>query len=379
MTGGRYSDSKVATFAVVIISVVVAGAALNWLAGILTPLALAIFLLVLIESFTRFLKRKVRFFPDRAALPAALLISVTLFLLAAWVVAEYATGFASELSSYAPRLNSLLGDLAESVGGDVPPTVEQLFEQLNPTRYLGTVAQGLQNFASNAVFVLVYLGFMIASRVGFERKVVAMFRDRDNRHEAVAIFERIRGSIESYLWVQTVTGLMIAAFSWAVMALVGLDNAFFWAFLIFVAGYIPIIGPLVGVLFPPIFGLVQFDSLLEPLILFLALNAINFIVGNIVYPRLQSDNLNLDPVVVLLSLAFWGAIWGLAGMFLSTPLTVMAMVILAQFKGSRWIAILLSANGDPLSDGNAHKNHEHGETEPAKPKNFLHRLFKRGE
>ena len=59
-------------------------------------------------------------------------------------------------------------------------------------------------------------------------------------------------------------------------------------------------------------------------------------------------------MVVLLALAFWGAIWGVAGMFLSTPLTVMAMVILAQFKGTEWIAILLSGDGDPL--GQARKD-----------------------
>jgi len=63
---------------------------------------------------------------------------------------------------------------------------------------------------------------------------------------------------------------------------------------------------------------------------------------------MQGKSLNIDPIAVLLSLAFWGAIWGLPGMFLSTPLTVMAMIILAQFDGSRWIAILLSSDGEPL-------------------------------
>jgi AI-2 transport protein TqsA len=62
---------------------------------------------------------------------------------------------------------------------------------------------------------------------------------------------------------------------------------------------------------------------------------------------MQGRSLNIDPIVVLLALAFWGAIWGIAGMFLSTPLTVMAMVILAQFEGTRWVAVLLSADGDP--------------------------------
>ena len=77
------------------------------------------------------------------------------------------------------------------------------------------------------------------------------------------------------------------------------------------------------------------------------LQTIQFIVGNVVLPRMQGDSLNIDPVVVLLSLAFWGAVWGVAGMFLSTPLTVIAMVVCAQFDGARWVAVLLSADGEP--------------------------------
>jgi AI-2 transport protein TqsA len=71
--------------------------------------------------------------------------------------------------------------------------------------------------------------------------------------------------VEQYLWIQTVTGLMIAAAAWVVMMLLRLDNALFWAFLIFVAAYIPIIGGAVGCILPPLFALVQFpDSFGRP-------------------------------------------------------------------------------------------------------------------
>jgi len=70
---------------------------------------------------------------------------------------------------------------------------------------------------------------------------------------------------------------------------------------------------------------------------------------------MQRDSLNIDPVVVLLSLALWGAIWGIPGMFLSTPLTVACIIILAQFDGSRWIAILLSGDGAPQGRSPSHR------------------------
>jgi predicted PurR-regulated permease PerM len=187
----------------------------------------------------------------------------------------------------------------------------------------------------------------MASRRSFERKLVSLFRNREERQEAVSAFLRIRDSIEQYLWVQTVTGLMIAFGSFIAMLSVGLNDAAFWAFVIFVASFIPIIGGVIAVAAPPLFALLQFDSLWQAIVLFAVLNAISLVVGNVTYPRMQGRSLNMDPVVVLLALAFWGAIWGMAGAFLSTPLTVMAMVILAQFEGTRWIAVLLSADGNP--------------------------------
>ena len=162
---------------------------------------------------------------------------------------------------------------------------------------------------------------------------------------------------------------MIGGGSLVVMLVLGLDNALFWAFLIFLASYIPIIGGIVGTLVPPVFALVQFPTFWPAIILFGVLQAIQFVVGNIIQPRMQGDSLNIDPVVVLLALAFWGAIWGVAGMFLSTPLTVMMMVILAQFPGTRWIAVLLSENGEPerLSRGHAAKSPaEHPKPAPKK-------------
>jgi predicted PurR-regulated permease PerM len=333
--------------AVVILAVIAAGATLYLLRGILTPLALAVFLAVMIDGFARVLRRRLPTLPQGMELPVAIVLSIGLFGGAAFVIADNATTFVGQLATYTPRLNGLIARVAGAVGVDVPPTIDQLFQQLNPTRYLGDVARMLQDFASNAVFIMVYLGFIIASRRGFERKIVGLFPHRPERQEAMEAFMRIRDGIEQYLWVQTVTGLIIALASWIAMAAVGLDNAVFWAFLIFIASYIPVIGGLIGILAPPVFALVQFDTYWQAITLIAVLYVVQFVVGNVILPRMQGRSLNMDPVAVLLALALWGLIWGVAGMFLSTPLTVMIMVILAQFQGTRWVAVMLSADGWP--------------------------------
>lgn len=332
--------------ATVVLAVVACGAALYWLRDILTPLALAVFLAVMVDGFARVLSRHTPL-RDRASVPVAVVLSILLFGGAAWVIADQATGFAGELAAYQEKLNGLIGQVAGMLGLRSPPTLDQLYRSLDPSQYLGVVAKRLQNFAADSVFVLVYLGFILASRRGFRRKLVAMFPTKDERDYAVGVFGQIRDGVERYLWVQTVTGLMIAAGSLAIMLIVGLDNAVFWALLIFLASYIPVVGGLVGIALPPVFALVQFGGWWQALVLLVVLQVLQFIVGNVVQPRMQGDSLNIDPVVVLLSLAFWGLIWGLPGMFLSTPLTVGLMIIMAQFPATRRLAILLSENGNP--------------------------------
>jgi len=343
--------STTARNALVVIAVVVTGAAMHWMGAIITPLLLAMFLAVMVDGFSRVILNRLPALPPRAAILVAIIVSIVLVVLSAVVVAANAEGFIATLSHDQPKLDALIGEVAARVGPHAPQSVAQLLSRLDPMQYAGAVAQALQNFGSSAVLVLIYLGFLIASRHAFERKAVKLFGGREARHEAINVFLHVRNAVERYLWIQTVTGLVIAAGSFGVMMAVGLDHAFFWAFLIFTLNYVPILGAVAAIALPALFALLQFGDWGHALVVLGGLFAIAFVVGNIFLPRLQGNSLNMDPLIVMLSLAFWGTIWGLPGMFLSTPLTVLSMVILAQFQGSRWIAILLSGNGDPQGLG----------------------------
>ena len=342
-----FSRSGVAQNALVVIAVRLSGYALYGLRGIVTPLALALFLVVMVDGFARELAKRVRFLPEWAALPVALVLTALAVGLTVYAVAANAATFGAQLFDAAPRLNAMIQGVAGLFHLDVPPTIQQLINQLNPIRYFGALAGALQTFGGGATYVLIYMGFMLASRAGFAKKAAALYPDPVEREHATAVFDRIRNGVERYLWIQTVTGALIAVLSWALMAALHLNSAMFWAFLIFVVCYIPVVGGLIAGVLPALFALVQFIPWWPAAVLFVGLQLILFVVGSVVLPRMQRDSLNIDPVVVLLSLAFWGAIWGIIGMFLSTPLTVMGIIILAQFPGTKWIAILLSGDGEP--------------------------------
>ncbi len=334
----------------VVVAVVLVGFSAWALRGILAPFVLAVFLLLMIDGVARALRDRMRGFPEKLALPAALILIVAFFLFTLWLVADNSAQLFSQAGGYEKRLDGLLLQAGDWLGLKVPPTVDSLLQQLNPVKFAGVAAQSLQGIASGAFVVLIYLGFLVASRAGFVRKAGKLFGTAESRTEARQTFTRIRGGVEGYVWVQTIGGLMIAAPSGLLMVALGLGHAVFWTFLIFVASYIPVIGGAIGLILPPVFALLQFPTLVQPVIIFVGLQGIGFVVGSIIQPRMQGSNLNVDPVVVFLSLAFWGALWGLTGAFLSTPLTVMAMAILAQFRSTRWIAVMLSSDGEPYSD-----------------------------
>jgi predicted PurR-regulated permease PerM len=340
-------SSPAARNAVILIAAVVGFAALYWLRAIIAPLALALFLLIMIDGLAGSVRKYARAIPAAASLPAAILLVTAAFIGAVWIVVHGMQGFISSLSQFHTRLAEITAEVASKFHLATAPSFDELLTRIDPQQFLGPLAEGAQGFLSQALFVLLYLGFLLAARASFRKKVISIFPDRVDRMGAQHVFDRVRQGVEQYVWVQTVLNAIIAVICWGMMVGVGLDNAAFWAFVIFISGYIPIIGGILAVLAPPLFALIQFHTYWQAGVLLLGIEAVNFVAGNIFLPRMQGKSMNIDPVVVLLSLAFWGALWGVAGAFLSTPLTVVVMAVLAEFEGSRWLAILLSGDGEP--------------------------------
>lgn len=341
--------SAVTRNAAAVIAVIAAGAALYWLRDILTPLAMAVFLMIMIDGVTRWVAERLPVPSWSVAWVSAIIIFLS-FAGTIWVIVDGLAGIIAQSRGIGDRVDAIIADVAALFGVRTPPAARELLAQFDLAAYAGRAALTTQSVLSGLFFALVYLAFLMTARGSFKKKIVALFPLRDDRQEALQVFERMRGGVEGYLWVQTVTGLMIAGAAWLLMVVVGLDNALFWAFLIFIVGYIPVIGGAIAALAPPLFALVQFDTYAAPIVLFLGLQVILQITGNFIQPRMQGDNQNIDPVAVLLFLALWSALWGVAGAFLSTPIAVVVMAVTAEFRGARWIAVLLSGDGEPYPD-----------------------------
>ncbi|MDR3507206.1 MAG: AI-2E family transporter [Caulobacteraceae bacterium] len=329
----------------VFMAVVVGGFTLKALNEIITPLVIAVFMLLLIDGVVRTMAKRFPRWPEW--LRTALAVTTTLagFTGVVVICAHFGRGFAGQVGVLQPRIDGILLRLTAQ-WQMAPLTVTDLFRGDNPTTAVSRVFGAARGVVSEAVLVVIYLGFLMASRQAFGRKAERLFPKRLDRAHAERVFNRVRIASEQYIGLQTFKAVLVAVTAWGVMTMVGLSNALFIAFILFLAAYVPIVGGIAGSILPGLIALAQFETPVRPIVLVISLGSAIFLIENILLPKLQSDRLNLDPVFILLSLGFWGIVLGLPGALLSTPLTVVVMAIASEFRGARWLAILLSKDGE---------------------------------
>lgn len=329
--------------------------------GILAPFALAVFLFLTMEGFARVLDDLVP--GDQRAISRVFSVFIVLggFIGFVALMAQGLAQFGGKnAADYERRINELISDSYGLFGmADDAPTLTQLLFNETGQRLVGPIANAVGELSGDIILILIYVGFLFLAQSTWSRKLDRIFKDRERRAQVTDVAEAARKGIESYLWTQTVVSVLITVLTYGTLRVLGVENALFLSALIFVLNYIPTIGSIVAALVPPLFALVQpeipawvpggapNDSYIYTALVFVAVSFWQFAIGNFLQPRMMGDSLNLSALVVLLSLAIWGAIWGIPGMFLSAPLTVLMMVLFAQSDSTRWLAILLSADGNP--------------------------------
>jgi AI-2 transport protein TqsA len=153
--------------------------------------------------------------------------------------------------------------------------------------------------------------------------------------------------IGEYLTVKTLINLILGGLSLAVLWVMGVDFALFWAIAIAFMNYIPYVGSYIGVALPAIFSLAQFGQLSTSLILTGLLIVAQMVVGNVVEPRVIGRQLNLSPFVVIVSLLFWTSLWGVPGAILAIPMTSVLVIALSSFPQTRFMAVLMANHIEP--------------------------------
>jgi predicted PurR-regulated permease PerM len=314
---------------------------------LLIPIALAVLIWYLINAIARAVDHMVPGY----TLPHWLGLSVALIVmsLAFWGIGKMIGGSIAGVSEAAPLYQQNLDDLirrgAAYVGAEEVPTMADVFDKLDLQAIIGRFAESAASVAGRIGIILVYVMFLLLEEQSFNRKLSALFPDREREASVRKILRQIQGDVQTYLALKTMMSVLTGAVSYAVLIMIGVDFAAFWAFVIFLLNFIPTIGSLVGVIFPALLTIIQFNALTPFVIVVVALGAAQFLIGNVLEPKLMGSSLNLSPLVMILSLSLWGQIWGIVGMFLCVPIMVMLMIVLAHLPYTRPVAIAMSGSG----------------------------------
>lgn len=246
---------------------------------------------------------------------------------------------------YQERFEKLIAQGSEYLSLKETPTINQIMSQINFTKVLSVSASALGDIAKKTGIIILYVIFLLLEQNGFSKKISALFSSAEREAVFRKILKQIDVDIQTYIGIKTLISILTGAVSYLVMRMVGVDFALFWATVIFVMNYIPAIGSILGTVFPSLLALIQFDSFYPFIIVTGLIGLMQFLLGNILEPRIMGDRLNLSPLVILLSLTLWGAIWGIVGMFLCVPIMVIIMIVFSHFPQTRSIAVMLSKNG----------------------------------
>lgn len=315
-------------------------AALVWTRPISVPLALALFLIALTWPVQELLERVL---PRPLALICTLLL---VLLVLAGLVGLLAWGggrIAEGVARYGDRIDATYRtflDLAEGYGLAMPAT---LAEQIEPDRLLGLVRALFEGVYLGSAFIALTLVFLVLGLLevpDFGAKLSQSVSE-DRRRAILTVTSRIGHKLQRYVLVRTFVSVLTGVLTWLYAVLLDLDLASVWAIVAFVLNYIPMIGSIIAVIPPVLFAIVQFGDWQTTLLVLIGLGAIQFTIGNYLDPRLEGRALAISPMIIILSILFWGLVWGVPGAFIGVPMTIAILTACEGVPNLRWIPVLL--------------------------------------
>lgn len=247
---------------------------------------------------------------------------------------------------YKANLEKVLDVLNTTFQIDLAAQISSTLDTFDYARILGNIADSLSGALGDFIMIILYAIFIFTEEASLSSKIKKLFNDTHQYERTTSILTKINDATSDYIRLKTYVSLLTGLVGFVFLKIMGVDAAFFWAFLMFSLNYVPTVGSLIATLFPAFFSLVQFGEFTPFVIILVVLGAIEWFIGNVIEPKLMGKSLNLSPLVTVLALIVWGQIWGLTGMLLSTPITVVMLIIFSQFKSTRAAAILLSENGE---------------------------------
>ncbi len=341
-------DNKRDTFLAIIainisiISLILIGLILRPMRAAMLPIIFSLFLFILLKPFVHFLKEK-----KVPSIIAVLLSILLLFIVANLIGFTIYTSLSSFVDGF-PKYEEKIVNLYFSTINKLNIKHEDILKfdwesQLSNfsfTKIIGGLFGSIINFLGNLFIIFIILIYLLISESKLMKKIETIFIK--NNKNFVIVVRKINNQIYAYLITKTAVSLITGFGAWLILSLYGVDFPIIWAVLTFLLNFIPNFGSLVATILPFLLAIVQFGNFSKPIWLLITLVSLQFTMGNLIEPKLMSENLNMSPVTVLVSLIFWGWLWGIQGMFIGIPITGILKIIFENIQPLKPIAIIMS-------------------------------------
>jgi AI-2 transport protein TqsA len=216
------------------------------------------------------------------------------------------------------------------------------------TSYIGASLGSVFNIVGEIFVILIFMIFILMEVDRIPARVTWAYGE-ENSPEILAVADDINTSVMKYLWVKTLINFSAGFLTSLILGIAGIDFFILWGIMSFVLNFIPYVGSIFAVAFPFLMALVQINPLGAVVILIL-LVAVHFALGNFLEPKIMGRELNLSPLVVLISLAFWGWLWGFIGMVLAIPITATIKIVMEHIPATRNMARFMSDVLEPPAE-----------------------------
>ena len=306
--------------------------------SLLVPVLLAVFLAAVLHPLVVWLERR------RLPLGLAVLITIVLILVAfsgpGLLVQNAAQTFAASVPTYRTDVERALGPLVERLAtlGFIEFDWQSLIDPGGMLDLVRALSAGVAALLGNTLVILLMTAFMLLEGKQIRPRLQRAF---DLGPDSLEALDDSLRDVQRYLRLKTVISLATGITIGLWLSALGVENALLWGLLAFILNFIPNFGSLIAAIPPAVLVLVQDGPGLMAVVI-IGYVVVNLVIGSILEPRILGYRLGLSPLVVLLSLLFWGWIWGGVGLLLAVPLTMVAKILLEHSEG-RWLATLLGA------------------------------------
>ncbi len=314
---------------------------------LIIPFVLAVFIWYLINVLSfAIMKLKIR----GKGLPASLryLASVMIIAAALGFLFNFINENVGEVIEVAPTYQQKILPIIDRINAILPvelPSVDEFVNQFNFGSIVRGLAGALTGIAGMAGIITIYVLFLFLEQRSFGPKIKGMMKGSIEENDVFKIIKQIDKDVRTYIGIKTLTSAATGGLSYGIMAAVNLDFAAFWGMLIFCLNFIPTIGSILATFFPSLLAIIAFENPIYIALVIGGITGVQILIGSFLEPKLMGSSLNLSPLVILLSLSLWGSLWGVPGMFLCVPITVIAMIVCSHFEQTRPIAVFLSGDG----------------------------------